>query len=167
MESSECSICFEQLAKATGSSTMACGHCFHIGCLARWLTKNETCPYCRHEANEHEKFQELIDDESEEEYDDESDDEEEHGEDWIRVARGRWITVAQRDSQIQNLNIPEYDAEAHALWVFRKTMELLESGEEIQVQKEVPKLNTQITLPTLREGYYDHLAYPHDGYETS
>lgn len=170
----ECSICMEELAKTTGSSTMACGHCFHIGCLARWLTKNETCPYCRHEANEHERFQELADDDSEEEYDSDDDEEEENednGEEWIRVGNGRWISVTRRANvqRTQNLEIPEYDEEAHALWVFRKTMELLESGQEIQPQKELPSINQSVALPRLHENdaYYSRLYNPHDGYETS
>ena len=165
----ECSVCLEEIALTTGSATMACGHCFHIGCLARWLTKNQSCPYCRHEANEHERINEDLEEDESTEYEEDSEEgdarDEDMGEQWVRVGTGRWITIRQRQQRQEPLAIPEYNEEAHALWVFRKTMEMLESGEELGAQKELPR--PAIELPEIRYTYRDHLIDPHDGgYET-
>ena len=140
----ECSVCLDEISQTTGSATMACGHCFHIGCLGRWLTKTETCPYCRHEANEHERIEEdkERDEESEYEEDNDSMDEEDENEsydgainNWIRGSSSRWINIRRNASPSAILDIPEYDDAAHALWVFRTTMDMLENGEEIRVPK--------------------------------
>jgi hypothetical protein len=162
----DCSVCFDEISKTTGSATMACGHCFHIGCLSRWLNKNETCPYCRHEANEHERIEEdkEQDEDDDNEDDDESVDEEDDGEQWVRASSGHWITIRQRNRSAGILDIPEYDDEAHAFWVFRKTMEMMESGVEITVQKELPP--PEVLIPETPYGYWDHFTDPHNGYET-
>ncbi|KAL3926493.1 MAG: hypothetical protein SGPRY_003271, partial [Prymnesium sp.] len=43
-ESSQCPICLNDLLEAT---KMPCGHCFHDGCLLKWLHSHNTCPVCR------------------------------------------------------------------------------------------------------------------------
>lgn len=141
---------------------MACGHCFHIGCLARWLVKNESCPYCRHEANEQERIEEDKEEDESTEYEEE--DEEEEQDTWVRVGRGRWITVRERQQRQDTFEIPEFDEEAHALWVFRKTMELVESGEPVSAQKDMPA--AEVKLPEVSRGFWEYLSDPHDGYET-
>ena len=160
----DCSVCLEEISQTTGSSTMACGHSFHIRCLGTWLLQHETCPYCRHEANEHERINKELQDDESTEYEDEEESVEDEGEQWVRVGAGRWITIRRREQVQQPLAIPEYDEEAHAFWVFRKTMEILESGEELAAQKEIPQ--PAVVLPEIAHGYWDHLADPHDGYET-
>jgi len=37
-----CAICLEVARDQT-----ACGHHFHVACLAKWLRKCTTCPVCR------------------------------------------------------------------------------------------------------------------------
>jgi hypothetical protein len=54
---------------------------------------------------------------------------------WIRGSSGRWINIRRNASPSAILDIPEYDDAAHALWVFRTTMDMLENGEEIRVPK--------------------------------
>ena len=159
----DCSVCLDEISQTTGSATMACGHSFHIGCLARWLNKMETCPYCRHEANEHERIEEDKEQDEDSEEDDDSleDEEEDEGDDWVRGSSGNWITIRRRNRGAGVLDIPEYDDEAHAFWVFRRTMEMMESGAEITVNKELPK--PEVVLPEIPHGYWDHL---HNGYET-
>jgi hypothetical protein len=48
--SSCCSICLHNF-KAKDRLTMGrvCGHVFHQDCLAMWLPKSTSCPYCRHD----------------------------------------------------------------------------------------------------------------------
>jgi Ring finger domain len=53
---SECPICYEAINKDTGVSTLACSHSYHLKCIATWLSKNDSCPCCRKEVNEHEKL---------------------------------------------------------------------------------------------------------------
>ena len=118
----DCSICFDAIAAATGSATLSCGHQYHLGCIARWLMTNESCPYCRHAPTEHERVAQPS---REEESDDEMDDED--------------------DRSSTSLDIPAFDDECHALWVLRQTFEMLERGESlavapVQPQEQVPAL---------------------------
>jgi hypothetical protein len=76
-----CSICFDDITTATGHTQMSCSHTFHFLCLTKWFGSQvmkdlpETCPCCRHEANEHEALPEEFEseEESEEEYESEED----------------------------------------------------------------------------------------------
>lgn len=122
----ECSICFDDMCGALGTATMTCGHQFHLGCVARWLLKTESCPLCRREATDKEK---IADDQSEDscsEDDEESVISDEEG-NWVRMGDGRWIL----STTLGSLNIPEYDHDKHAFWVMRRTFELAEAGESI------------------------------------
>lgn len=44
-----CSICLDDLTKATGKTILGCGHEFHLVCITTWLSRKatSTCPYCR------------------------------------------------------------------------------------------------------------------------
>lgn len=44
----ECSICLEVIGES-GCQTLTCKHSFHVVCLEKWLTTNESCPNCRAE----------------------------------------------------------------------------------------------------------------------
>ena len=48
-DSAECSICIAPHDRR-GSVKLACGHCFHAPCIARWLARARTCPVCRRSA---------------------------------------------------------------------------------------------------------------------
>ena len=122
----ECTICLESIDERTGSATLSCNHSFHFGCLARWILKTQSCPYCRHETNAFETIHQ------DEETDDESDFEstaisEEEPLRWIRIGPGHWRTFP---SLIQR--IPEYNEEDHALWVFRSLFQGLGDTEALQ-----------------------------------
>ena len=45
-DAAECSICIAPHERR-GSVKLACGHCFHAPCIARWLGRARTCPVCR------------------------------------------------------------------------------------------------------------------------
>jgi Ring finger domain len=107
----ECSICQDTIEASGGHVTLACQHHYHLGCIGRWLLKSETCPMCRQETSDKEKI--LKNDErmswAEEEEEDEED------------------AFSEEDT-----DIPEFNEAAHALWVMRKTFEMLEDGQSIQ-----------------------------------
>nr|XP_011470599.1 PREDICTED: ERAD-associated E3 ubiquitin-protein ligase HRD1-like [Fragaria vesca subsp. vesca] len=45
-----CSICLEGLQGGTTTSTPKqppCGHVYHQNCLAKWLSRSDSCPLCR------------------------------------------------------------------------------------------------------------------------
>ncbi len=148
METHNCSICLDDILATTGSATLSCGHHFHIGCLGRWLVKNESCPYCRHEANDKEKIAEDQEDDEESEYeDDEYEDEEDDYPNYTRV--WRWVGPGNMVNVEVLKPIPEYNEEEHALWVFRKTMEMLENGEPIQVVPQEIKVNKQDSMKSM------------------
>ena len=58
----DCVICNEAITASTGKVDLSCSHSFHFSCLTSWFaTQNgnehtQSCPYCRHESNEHEKM---------------------------------------------------------------------------------------------------------------
>jgi hypothetical protein len=125
----ECTICFEAIDERTGSATLSCGHIYHFGCLARWILKTQTCPYCRHETNAFETIQQDEEPESESESEYEStviSHEENHSLRWVRVGPGRWRTFPRLIPQI-----PEFSEEDHALWVFRSFFQQLEETDTL------------------------------------
>jgi len=124
----DCTICFEPIDERTGSATLSCGHLFHFGCLARWILKNQTCPYCRHTTNAFETIHadEEPDDESEYESTEISEEEVESALRWVRVGPGHWRTFPRVIPQI-----PEFNEEEHALWVFRSFFQQLEETESL------------------------------------
>lgn len=83
MSNLECTICFEEITGATGHVQMSCGHFFHFICLTRWFGNQvlkdlvETCPCCRHEANNHEGLPDQFDGEAHPEAESESESESE------------------------------------------------------------------------------------------
>ena len=109
----ECSICCDDIKTETGQVTLACSHTFHLGCVGRWLMKSNTCPMCRGETCEQEKFH--VEEEQEEEY------EEEEYE--IEFDNGGGESIVEE--------VPEFDAAVHALWVMRETFKMLEDGQSI------------------------------------
>ncbi len=118
----ECSICFESIDERTGSARLSCGHLYHFGCLARWVLKNKTCPYCRHETNAYETICEDNESGDESEFlDAESQTIEEPSLRWIRVGPGHWRIF---DTAVNQL--PDFSEEEHAFWVFRDLFGSLE-----------------------------------------
>jgi hypothetical protein len=58
------------ITKETGVVTTSCGHSFHLTCISKWFSKDETCPCCRKETSNTEKLETV------EESDDEDEDRE-------------------------------------------------------------------------------------------
>jgi hypothetical protein len=120
----ECSICFSDISKGTGLATLSCAHTFHLGCIGRWILKNESCPLCRHDLVEHERIAEDDPDATEVDEDEWVDDEEEDDESvempnlrWRRVGVGRWVVEDEEDDEAPDL--PEFEPENLALWNMR------------------------------------------------
>lgn len=124
-----CSICFDDITKTTGSTTLSCEHSFHFRCIDEWFYKqlceglHQTCPCCRSEGAELDRCmcEEVKEgDQEEEDEDDESyvDDGEESQdansildeipEDardllWERVGEGRWLITSRHDLAYEGL----------------------------------------------------------------
>ena len=82
---SECSICMDDIVFNKNCVTTECGHCFHASCLLQNVAHNGfNCPYCRNVMAD-EPEEESVDEE--EEGFDEEDDEEEEDEDALRGFR--------------------------------------------------------------------------------
>jgi hypothetical protein len=111
MTSSECSICFEDITVATGSTTLSCGHVFHFSCIANWFCNQQTektsCCLCRKETGAFEALpyeddidEETVDEEDDsdedEDDDDHDDDDDEEESDPVRLA-----TVQARVAAVQ------------------------------------------------------------------
>ena len=114
----ECSICYEAINQATGKAELSCSHSFHLKCLSFWFTKNESCPCCRHAANDTEKMNHETpvdeDDEDDEDEDDEdstSDEDSSENEDLEKAAmRER----ARHHFIIKRANLTKADYQAYA-----------------------------------------------------
>ncbi len=146
----ECSICCEDIGCAR--ATLACSHTFHLGCIGRWILKNESCPLCRKAMEEKERIHEDAEEDEEDEEDwvddeEEDEDDEEDEEDdnaslvWRRVGPGHWLITKNP------LKIPEFNEEDHALWVMRKTFEMAEDGASIEAAGSEPPVPAVDTLP--------------------
>lgn len=119
----ECSICFETIDERTGSARLSCGHLYHFGCLARWVLKNKTCPYCRHQTNVYETIHSDSESEDESAFDEESQTMEEPTLRWVRVGPGHWRVFDDAIAQL-----PDFSEEDHAFWAFRDLFGSLESS---------------------------------------
>jgi hypothetical protein len=121
----ECSICLNELTTATGMVTLGCCHNFHLGCIGRWVLKNESCPLCRHELGEQERIAEdgpdatEVDEEEWEDDDDSEDEEEVPNIRWRRLGVGRWI-VEDEEEEDAAPDMPGFNADDHALWNVRE-----------------------------------------------
>jgi hypothetical protein len=145
----ECTICLESIDERTGSATLSCGHIYHFGCLARWILKTQSCPYCRHETNAFETIRQ----------DEEADAESEHestviSEDpslrWVRIGPGHWRTFPRLIQQI-----PEFNEENHALWVFRSFFHQLEEVDPKPASEKQDHHIPYIDLLTRHENTFD------------
>lgn len=125
----DCSICMEEINGQTGQALLSCGHVYHIGCVARWLSKHPNCPYCRHIANDKERISDNDDSETDADAESESITEQDfHAAEtlqWIRVGQGRWRVFDSTQF------IPDFNSEDHALWVFRTVFGTLDDSEGI------------------------------------
>lgn len=48
-ESTECSICLDDLVVGQPATRIPCGHLYHEDCVKDWLKKSNECPVCRYE----------------------------------------------------------------------------------------------------------------------
>jgi Ring finger domain len=122
-----------EITAKTGQTTTSCGHTYHLGCFVRWIQnpEHENCPLCRSKVADEEKIAPPCEDESDDESEassgttrlsDVADDDEDDGQDYTGVGDG-W--GYERATFTPDLRIPRFNAESHALWVFRKTFEPL------------------------------------------
>ena len=58
----DCPICFSEINATTGSTLLSCGHTFHLGCIATWLSTAPSCPCCRAQPSETETVKNNADD---------------------------------------------------------------------------------------------------------
>jgi hypothetical protein len=189
----DCPICFETITKETGQVTTSCGHSFHFKCLNTWYwrqTQNEegqeSCPCCRKMPGEFERASTVTGSEESESISEWTVDQENSNE-WVQVGPRRWIIpsseperlqilaqVASEQDKIDELYIPPYNPENHALWVLRNFFELptgdLVRQEEI-TQFDRPKIMRRRQRPLCRT-FWSHLGTEYElnrmdgGYKT-
>lgn len=122
----DCSICFDAITKATGSTTLSCEHAFHFRCIDEWFTKqlldnlHQTCPCCRSEGAELDRcMYEEVSEEGDDDYATEEDAESETASDansvldeipwemadllWERGGEGRWVVTSRQELAYQGL----------------------------------------------------------------
>lgn len=58
-DDASCGICLCLYEDDDNVTLLPCGHHFHTDCIHSWLTRNKTCPYCKHPADK-EVSQEII-----------------------------------------------------------------------------------------------------------
>ena len=84
-----CSICFEDVTKATGCTTLSCDHSFHFRCISKWFLEQylkdlaESCPCCRDKGTKLDRscYKDMDDKEEEDDEEDEDYEEEEEEDD--------------------------------------------------------------------------------------
>lgn len=133
----DCPICMDPITNQTGQVTTSCGHTFHFKCLNTWYWRQtqeedgqETCPCCRKEPGDFERASTVTESEESQSIAEWTVDEEPN--EWIRVGPGRWIVpsseperlqilaqVAADQAKMNELHIPPYSPENHALYQLR------------------------------------------------
>ena len=84
---SECSICMDDIVFNKNCVTTECGHCFHASCLLQNVAHNGfNCPYCRNVMAD-ESEESVEEEEEEEDFEEEDEEEEEEDEDTLRGFR--------------------------------------------------------------------------------
>ncbi len=179
----ECSICLNEISKATGLVTLSCCHNFHLSCIGKWVLKHESCPLCRHELIEEERIAEDDPDATEiddDEWEDDGSDEEDEMPNirWRRIGIGRWI-VEDEDDEDAAPDIPEFNPEEHALWNVRDLFSTL-NNMDVPVEDAVLQVAAKIPGPPVQNNIRDaplslhlrshrQLARLHDerGYESA
>uniref|UniRef100_A0A3P8W9G5 RING-type domain-containing protein n=1 Tax=Cynoglossus semilaevis TaxID=244447 RepID=A0A3P8W9G5_CYNSE len=43
-----CGVCIDEYAQGNKLRRLPCSHRFHIHCIDRWLSNNNTCPTCQY-----------------------------------------------------------------------------------------------------------------------
>ena len=130
----DCSICCDTINVWTGHVTLSCQHIYHLGCIGRWILKSTTCPMCRQETSDKEKI--LKDDET-----------------------MSWASEDEDDESEIEEDIPEFDEAVHALWVMRKTFEMIEDGQSISSEPSTQ----EVTIPLHTEIHVFRNRHRQDG----
>lgn len=78
----DCSICFDEITKETGATTLSCEHSFHLRCITKWFWNQcmndlpENCPCCRSNGGEKDRcFFEDIEEDGDEQEEEEQEEE--------------------------------------------------------------------------------------------
>lgn len=103
----DCPICYEAINAKTGVATLSCSHSYHISCLSQWFSMNsdtQSCPFCRHEANETEKLHSVANDE-----DDDSDDEDDDEDDTIGLDRAELNAIIRERNGVLEVSETEFN----------------------------------------------------------
>lgn len=198
----ECPICYDTITKETGQVTTSCGHSFHFKCLNTWYWQQskeeegrESCPCCRKEPGEFEKASTVTNESEQEEEQQQEQQDEEYDSDeeferanpeWVRAGPWRWIRVtdpnerlrilaqvASEQQKTDELRIPPYNPEEHALWVLRHLFE--ETSEPAGPQEEINPLDRPKLVRRRRRSFgrtfWSHLGIEYklekiDGYNS-
>lgn len=96
----DCPICYDKITIQTGVCTLNCSHSYHLRCIVKWISTNESCPCCRNEINQYEKIQDIL-------YENDTistDSDEIAALRWFRTPSGNWII----DNPIPTLELPPH-----------------------------------------------------------
>ena len=137
----ECSICYDEITKATGEVKLSCSHVFHFSCISSWFFKQDkgTCPCCRKEMGEKEDFAAATgggggaEDEDEDE-DDDDEDEDDDEDDIITLNRTELNAFLKRNDLLNPMisreqwsamefaydREPEYQGEGRLIFTFHE-----------------------------------------------
>ena len=135
----ECVICYDEITKESGVTTLSCQHSFHLACIAGWIVKYDTCPCCRKKVNMYEDIKHLNEPAASVIYDQDDDDDLDDMIDdmihdavnvdlpvtrWIRTQTGRWIPdtpapILQLPPQIERMSYSFLDANSPSFYPSR------------------------------------------------
>jgi len=115
----ECSVCYNEISAATGKVELSCAHTFHFSCLTSWFSKCQSCPLCRHEANEFETMASAAaaaddEDEDDEDEDDEDEDDEDEDDEAISLERAAAEERARHHFRLKSWDMTKVEFEGYA-----------------------------------------------------
>lgn len=111
----ECSVCYNDISAATGKVELSCAHTFHFSCLTSWFSKSQSCPLCRHAANEFETMAAAAEQEEDSEDEDDDEDYDEDGdEDAMTLEREAAEERARQHFRLKKWDMTKVEFEAYA-----------------------------------------------------
>ena len=108
----DCPICYEAINAKTGNATLSCSHSYHISCLSQWFSMNsgtQSCPFCRHEANETEKLHSVAHAGEATDDDEDNDDEDDDEDDTIGLDRTELNAIIRERNGVLEVSDTEFE----------------------------------------------------------
>lgn len=141
----DCSICYEAITDITGQTTLGCSHVFHFRCIVKWFDSQvdnnvkESCPCCRHEATEHEKLPEPVEEDSLESDEDREERIAQDAREERAYAKFVWLKATKSQEELEDYAASKIAAMMRGHWAYRWYSQTIYSFRVFKAKQEIVK----------------------------